>query len=507
MMLPRTLSLVSSLATSLLAAAFWPQRLVAREIFVAAPAQLSAALQAARAGDVLTLKNGGWTDTRIVVGHGGEPGQPVELRAESPGGVILNGASLLEINAPYVTVSGLLFRGGAISRGSVIQFNSHHGVVRDTAVVDYNPPSFDTKYYWVFFQGDHNLVDRCYFKGKNHLEPVIGNGLEDSRHNRVAHSLFRDIPAASANGREIIRVWGSGKYEGRDDDGAFFTIEGNLFDHADGEGAEIISLKSNHNVVQNNTVVATLGCINIRRGNFNTVRNNLILGQGRSGAKGFRMSGEHNLVQGNLAAGCEYGIQVSCGEFIADSLTSGFQPNVKTKNISKQQARVPTYPQNRDVRILDNIMIGNSGPDLEIGSDFKKHWPESQQVLLPEACLIRGNRLVRPAGGTSVVGTMPETTPPLNRFTFAPNRYEENLLVGGKCAFPPAAAGFASREPAPDWSLAREIAALRPLTPNEVGPAWLTARREAGDHSLEGPAAASPAGASKPAKKKKSKAG
>ncbi|NBW87809.1 MAG: hypothetical protein EBR23_13545, partial [Planctomycetia bacterium] len=224
---------------------------------------MSAALKAARPGDVLTLKNGEWKDAKIVVNHGGEPDQPVTLRAEAPGRVVLNGASLLEINAPYVNVEGLLFRGGAISHGSVIQFNSHHGVVRETAVVDYNPAAFATKYYWAFFQGDHNLIERCYFKGKNHLDPVIGNGLEDSRHNRVAHSFFRDMPAASANGREIIRVWGSGKYEGREDDGAFFTIEGNLFDHADGEGAEIISLKSNHNVVQNNTVVATLGCINI----------------------------------------------------------------------------------------------------------------------------------------------------------------------------------------------------------------------------------------------------
>ena len=67
-------------------------------------------------------------------------------------------------------------------------------------------------------------MDHCYFKGKNHLDPLIGNALEASVRNGVTRSHFKDIPFADANGREIFRIWGSGKFEERDDEGAFFLI-------------------------------------------------------------------------------------------------------------------------------------------------------------------------------------------------------------------------------------------------------------------------------------------
>lgn len=255
--------------------------LFGREARVKQPEELQRALNAARPGDLITLKNGEWKDAVISIDKGGSAIKPLEIRAESPGGVTFSGTSSLVINAPYVTVNGLLFHKGGLNEGAkksaVIEFRSHHGIVKNSAIVDYNPTSLRTKYYWVWFSGDHNAVDHCYFKGKNNFDPVIGNDLEESRHNSVRHSYFKDIPYAKGNGREIIRVWGSGKYEQNGDDGAFFTIEGNLFDHADGEGGEIISLKSNHNTIIRNTVVASLGCINIRRGNFNTVKENIML--------------------------------------------------------------------------------------------------------------------------------------------------------------------------------------------------------------------------------------
>ena len=463
-----------------------PIDLMAREVMVQDSMQLAAALQGAQPGDVIILKNGSWKNADIAVTKGGEPGKPVEIRAEKPGEVILSGSSKLGINAPYVTVDGLVFYQGAIAKDAVIQFNSHHGIVRETAIIDYNPASFETGYYWVFFAGSYNQIDRCYLKGKNHMEPLVGNKFDGSQHNSVTNSFIQDIPYAEPNGREIFRVWGPGQFIRDDENGAFFTIEGNLFDHADGEGMEIISLKSNHNTVLRNTIVATHGGINIRRGNFNTIKDNIILGQGMKGALGYRMTGEHNLIQGNFAIGCEYGIEVSCGEFIGDTLTQRYQPTMKGVGAKLVPTRVPFYPQNQDVTLVDNVMVGNSGPDLNIGSSYKSHWPESQQVLLPEDCLIKNNRFVRPRGGESIVGTIPDTAPPLDRFNFKPNHYKGNILEGGKNAYAPAAGGFTSREIPAGWSEAQETATLKPLTPDDVGPAWLIAMRKAGNFSLYG---------------------
>ena len=467
-------------------ACFGAGTLVAREILVDGPTQLPAALKTANPGDTVTLKNGDWQDAKLVVNHGGEAGKPIEIRAETPGGVKLSGSSALEINAPYVTVDGLWFHGGAIGNGSVIQFKSHHGIVRQTAIIDYNPASFETEYYWVYFAGDHNLVDRCYFKGKNNMRPLIGNAIVESRHNTVSRSYFKNIPyVANANGREIIRVWGSGKLEERDDEGAFFTIEGNLFDHADGEGAETISLKSNHNIVRHNTVIATQGGINIRRGNFNTVKENIVLGQGVEGAHGLRISGRGNGVQGNFVSGCDYGIRVACGEFITDSLTSGYAPDVKPNSKKTAEIRIPTYPQVRNLTLADNVLVGISGPDLEIGSSYKNHWPESQQILLPEENIIKNNRMVRPLGGASVLVTVADRNPPLDRFTFKANHYVGNILVGSGSIASAAREGFASQAIPAGWSEAQEGAAWRPLTAEDVGPAWIIALRQAGSLAME----------------------
>lgn len=458
--------------------------LLAREVSIAGPAQLKS-LDFVRPGDIVTLKNGNWMDAAISLNKGGDARNRVVIKAETPGGVILGGSSSLEINAPYVTVDGLYFLKGTTAKDSLIRFNSHHGVLSNTAIVDYNPAAFETKYYWVFFSGDDNLVNRCYFKGKNNLDPLIGNAIELSRHNGVTRSYFKNIPYNVGNGREVIRVWGSGKFDEPDTEGAFFNIEGNLFDHADGEGTEMISLKSNHNVVQHNTVIATRGGINIRRGNYNIVKENVVLGQNREGAQGLRMSGQHNTVQGNYVSGCEYGIRVSCGEYIEKAITPSYKPDNKEKGKKNQVVRVPTYPQNRDLTLADNVVVSSTGPDLEIGFGYKNHWPESQQILMPEECLIKNNRFMRPKGGQSVIGIIPDTSPPLDHFKFKPNQYVSNILMGGTNAYEPSATGFKQLAIPPNWSEKREPLATKPLTSADVGPDWVIALRKAGNFPVE----------------------
>jgi len=457
-----------------------------REFAVRTTAELVAALESAGSGDVVTLAKGNWTDVDLEINRGGSLGRPLEIRAEVPGETILNGASKLSIKAPFVTVDGLFFYGGAIKKGAVIEFKSHHGIIRNTAIVDYNPSRFETGYYWVFFSGDDNLLDRCYFKGKNNLSPLIGNAIDDSRRNTVRSCFFKAIPYVEANGREGIRVWGAGKFDATAENGAYFTIEGNLFDHADGEGTEIISLKSNHNRVLNNTVIATLGCINIRQGSSNLVEGNVILGQGRAGTQGLRMSGLNNIVQGNYVSNCDFGIRVSSGEYVTSALTPAYAPKQKiVKGQIIAEGPMATYPQVKNLTLSNNVTVGIKGADLEVGFSYKRRWPEEQMVLIPEMSLFQNNRFVRPRGGDSVIGTIPDTQPPLDQFSFEPNRYEGNELVGGENAFALATDGLKT-EPLPvDWTEAGERKGFRVLRPNDVGPAWVVARRDAGRFPME----------------------
>jgi poly(beta-D-mannuronate) lyase len=481
--------------------------LPAREFTVDTPATLAAALRSAGADDVITLGRGHWTDLKLTIDRGGTAGHPLEIRAAIPGETLLDGSSALAINAPYVIVDGLFFYQGAITKGTVIEFGSHHGIVRNTAVVDYNPAAFETRYYWVFFSGDNNLLERCYFKGKNNLEPLVGNAIEGSRHNTVANCYFKNIPYAENNGREDIRVWGAGKFDAGDQGGAFFTIEHNLFDHADGEGAEIISLKSNHNQVLNNTVTATRGCINIRQGSYNLIQGNVVLGRGVPGAQGLRMSGLHNIVKGNYISDCDFGIRVSSGEYVASALTASYQPNLKTEAKGKTSAdgRIATYPQVKDLTLSENVTVGIAGADLEIGFAYKRRWPEQQMVLIPESCLVKDNRFVRPQGGDSVIGTVPDVAPPLDQFRFEPNRYEGNHLVGGKNAYALAPAGWTSEPVPPGWTAESEQSKFKILTAKDVGPAWVIAFRTAGKFPMEADNAPARTSAGSPAGRKKAK--
>jgi poly(beta-D-mannuronate) lyase len=477
----------SGLCLALVAAS---AQLQARDIPVKNAAELGSALAAAEPGDVLVMAKGEWKDAALEITKGGTAEKPLTLRAEIPGETIMTGASSLRIKAPHIVVDGLYFtRGGlAAEASSVIHFLSHHGTLKNTAIVDFNPANFEDDYYWVFFEGDDNLVERCYFKGKNNMQPLLGNAVTDSHRNTVRGCYFKNIPHADGNGREILRMWGPGKFDPKSEDGAWCVVEGNLFEGADGEGTEIVSLKSNHNKLVGNTVIATRGCLNIRQGSHNLVKGNIILGRGVPGAQGLRMSGLHNTVEGNFISGCDWGIKVMAGEFIERALTPDYKPTKKKtagKGTDKDETLIAKYPQVKDLSLSGNIAVGNTGPDLEMGFGYKRRWPAFQMVLMPEDCLVKDNRFVRPQGGPSVIGTVPETAPPLDMFRFESNRYEGNVVLGGTVDYPPAEAGCKTEPMPAGWKEETEMAGFKPLTASDVGPPWVIALRNAGRFTVE----------------------
>jgi poly(beta-D-mannuronate) lyase len=479
--------------SSIFCVLFFATTLSARDIVVKSAIEFKAALSAAASGDVVLVESGTYSDIKIKFTRGGTATRPLTVRAKVPGEVILNGTSDCNFNFPHVVVDGLFFYKGTINPGegednSVIRFSSQHGVLKNTAIVDYNPRDFKTSYYWIFFDGSNNTVERCYFKGKNNKQPLIGNAIEESRYNAVKFSYFKNIPYLVLNGREIIRVWGSGKFDEKGKDGAYFTVEGNLFDRADGEGAEIISLKSNYNQVLNNTVIATAGCINIRRGSNNIVKGNVILGQGFKQAQGLRMSGANNTVVQNYVSGTEYGIRVSTGEYIGSALTPAYEPHVKDRaaNAKNSDGTVTSYPQVKKLMLAQNVIANVKSSCLEIGTNYKDNWPASQMILLPEDSDILNNRFITKDGGPAVEGSLPDGKTPMGGITAKPNRFKGNVILGeGKIRYKPAENGF-KIEPLPsNWSEKKELSNFKVLTAQDVGPAWVMALRDAKKFPME----------------------
>ena len=469
-------------------------RLDAKDVMVKNAAELKAAIAGGGSGVTVKVAKGDYKDIKFIIKVGGSKEAPFTIMAEKPGEAIFSGSSMIEINAKHVVIDGLFFYGGEINanpsdhENAVFKFNSEFGTIRNCAIVDYNPAEFKTEYYWVFCNGSSNTVERCYFKGKNNMQPLIGNGIEGCRHNAVKDCYFKNIPYAVGNGREGIRVWGSGKFDEKPTDGAYFTVEGNLFDHADGEGTEIVSLKSNFNQVLNNTVIATKGCLNIRRGSFNTMKGNIILGEGVSGAQGLRMSGANHIVQGNYVSGAEYGIRISCGEYVAHALTNSFAPHDKSgaKSAKNSTGEVTSYPQVLKLNLSNNVIIDCKTSALEIGSDYKKHWPQEQLVLLPEDSDIVGNRFIDVGGkGVAIEGSEIDPKIPSVGKKPIPNRYKDNIVLGGKINYPPALSGSRQSAIPSGWSEKKERANFKPLTADDVGPDWVIALRAAKQFPME----------------------
>lgn len=423
--------LVPALATILIAIASNVAQ--AKTFNVANLAELSAAMKDALPGDVIALADGAWRDAVINFSAQATAERPVTLRAHTPGKVFLTGASKLSLNSPFLVVDGLFFKDGSSEDGSpVIAFKSRHGRVTNTAIVNFNPASGQANS-WVLFDGEHNRLDHCFFEGKNNRGPLVANSCCQSRHHRVETCYIKDIVYVAENGREIIQVQGVGRSDHYGKDGAFFIIEGNLFERADGEGAEIISIKSNFNIIRYNTIRATRGGITARSGYATTIEGNFIFGDGVKGASGIRVQGHNQRVVNNYIEGVGSGLALHSGEHLLaddcklDFLTQDFKP---LKRDEAACGHVVRYGQARDSLFAHNTFVNNTGVDIELGIGYKSRWPEQQMARLPENNIFANNLIYKPAGGTAVSAQAQDNSAPLDRLTFRPNQFQANIVFG-----------------------------------------------------------------------------
>ncbi len=270
-------------------------------ILVSNAGDIADAMKTAQPGDTLVMRQGVWTDQRIIFQGQGAKDNPIVLKAEKPGFVILNGFSMLRIGGSYLEVDGLHFVGGYSRSGAPIEFRNgssrpaHYCRLTNTAVVDYNPSSPGTDYKWVSIYGTHNRVDHCYFKGKNHSGTTLVVWLDGNpNHHLIDHNYFGFRPELGRNGGETIRV-GTSTYSMTD---SYTTVEYNYFERCNGE-TEIISSKSCENIYRYNTFFDCEGTLTLRHGNRCRVEGNFFLGNGNYDAGGVRIIGEDHTVFNN----------------------------------------------------------------------------------------------------------------------------------------------------------------------------------------------------------------
>ncbi|MEO0587463.1 MAG: polysaccharide lyase 6 family protein [Planctomycetota bacterium] len=457
---------------------------LAAEHVVRSADDIEATMATAQPGDVLVMTNGTWLDQQIVFAGRGTAEAPITLRAETPGRVILSGASSLSITGEWLVVDGLHFKDGTPGESShIVRFNgplgeAHHSRLTQTAITHYNPDSIDTRYFWVSLYGTHNRVDHCRFEGQNHSGVTVVTWLDGHRtDHRIDSNHFLDRPEGNGNGFETMRFGTSAK----SDTNAYVVVENNLLEQTDGE-MEIISNKSNDNVFRNNTFDRCAGTLTLRHGHRATVEGNFFLGRGKDRTGGVRVIGEDHKVINNYFADLDDRADgvVSFAAAVVDTPANGYQ-------------------EVRNALIAHNTFVDNRAPVLVCDWGYGSR----DRTLRPRDVQVAGN-LVVSSHDTLVIGTQGEnwtwadniahlsstggtTHPGFSAIDPRLVQDDDNLWrpAAGSPVIDAATHGITDietdidgqpRTGTPDIG-ADEVHAdqptRRPLTPQDVGPTWL----------------------------------
>lgn len=258
-------------------------------------------------GDTVVMTNGTWTNQEIEFAAIGTENAPITLRAETPGLVVLNGDSTLEISGDWLVVDGLRFDGGELSSGHIVQFRGPLGHATNSrftnsSILNYNPPDLDTRYFWVSVYGQYNRVDNNYFDNHGHsgVTVVVWRDSSAPDFHTIDGNHFTDRPEGTGNGFETIRIGTSTE----SDSNSFSVIENNLFERVDGE-IEIISNKCGGNIFRHNTFRESAGTLTLRHGDGNLVDGNFFLGFDKDASGGVRVIGENQIIVNNYFSGLD----------------------------------------------------------------------------------------------------------------------------------------------------------------------------------------------------------
>ena len=324
--------------------------LLAAEFLVHNAAEIATAQQSAGPGDTIVMADGVWTDQNITLSDNGTAVAPINLRAQTPGRVVLTGSSRLTISGDYTVTSGLTFKDGALTGGQVVSLTSaaSHSRFTNNAIVDYDPPTRDVDYEWVRVDGVQNRVDHNFFKGHDHPGITLEIFPSAGSQHQVDNNHFVDRPHGTGNGWETIRIGLSG-IQARS---AQALIENNLFERVDGE-LEIISNKTSNNIIRNNTIRASDGTITLRHGQGSRVEGNWILGENKAGSGGIRVIGPNHVVVNNHMQDLDTN---------ALSITTGYSDwDVNTTATGYEPVYNALIAHNTAVNVSDQIVTRDAG--------------------------------------------------------------------------------------------------------------------------------------------------
>ena len=357
------------LISSLFLVIFSCQR-TTNSILVSNIAELENAIKEAKAGDDIVLKNGIYKDAEIKFVGEGTKDNPISLRAETPGKVFIEGVSNIEISGNFLKVSGLFFRNGHSPSENVIAFRTskskvaNNSSVSNCVILDFNNLERDQDNLWVQFYGKHNKLDHCYIAGKTNGGPTVRVDLKGNQSIRNYHQIvnnhFGPRPRKGGARGETIQLGSSFTSMSPSNT----TIANNLFEECNGE-VEIISSKTNFNLIKNNVFYKSEGSVVTRHGNYVTIDGNYFIGDGINDQYG--------------------GIRIiNTGHWVTNNLFY----KIKGKNFRSPIAimnGIPKSPLNRYNQVTDVVVAYNTFVDSDSPWQFGVGTNIAQAAVLPKS--------------------------------------------------------------------------------------------------------------------------
>ena len=355
--------LSSGLTLTIISVFLQSQTVLAAEYLVSSASEILSANPLP--GDTLIMSDGDWIDEAINFSAIGTSTDPITLRAQTPGEVVLSGVSTLNISGEWLIVSGLRFENGGLSdgAGAIVDFrgslgDAMHCRFTNSAIINYNAANIDDRYHWVKIRGQHNRVDHSRFEGHNHsgVTVVVDRDTSDPDFHLIDANHFLNRLEGNGNGFETVRI-GTGAQALSD---SYTIVENNLFESNDGE-IEIVSNKSGNNIYRYNTFIESAGTLTLRNGHEALVEGNFFLGGNKNRTGGIRVIGERHTIINNYIANVDDR---------ADGAISISVGNISVENPNPTGA---AYLPVRDVVIAHNTIVNTLGTlvlfDHGLGSD------------------------------------------------------------------------------------------------------------------------------------------
>lgn len=344
--------------------------------------ELQEAIDAATPGTRIVVADGDYTVPSAkplsVRRRHGSRGAPITIVAASRGGVVLRGErGFVFDGSSHIVVSGFSFR-----QSTTLEVPANCSYIRlsrnDFRLADVEG------LHWVMVRGDDTVIDRNHFHGKTTLGIYLG--IEGAGSEAMAQRVhvhrnhFSDHSFAGANGGEAIRLGLSGRALSS----SHAVVEYNLFERADGD-PEAISVKSSDNTIRYNTIRNSLGGIVLRHGNGTRVDSNFLI----DGREGLRIYGNDHVVVNNYIAGLSGRAMVigsgtardhvpgesaaaRRGNDAADRVLIAHNTLLGNASTLSGESHRPHEP--RDVTIADNLLVGDSGKLVEMGTTVRFTW-------------------------------------------------------------------------------------------------------------------------------------